>query len=52
MSILDVIAHKRAGQSLTQTEIDFFVSGIAAGDIPDYQAAALLMAIYLRGRND
>jgi len=45
----EIISHKRDGLELTTEEIDFFISGYVAGDIPDYQAAALLMAIYLRG---
>jgi pyrimidine-nucleoside phosphorylase len=49
MRFVDVIARKRDGHSLTREEIDLFVSGVAGGTIPDYQASALLMAIVLRG---
>lgn len=45
MRIQEIIAKKRDGHALTAEEIAFFITG----EIPDYQAAALLMAIYLRG---
>jgi pyrimidine-nucleoside phosphorylase len=45
----DVIAKKRDGGELSRAEIEFFVQGYARGEIPDYQAAAWLMAVYLRG---
>ncbi|MCP5102905.1 MAG: thymidine phosphorylase [bacterium] len=48
-SIYEVISKKRDGQTLTTEEIDFFISRYVNGKIPDYQAAALLMAIYIRG---
>ena len=44
-----LIAIKRDGLELSDQQIDSFVSGVADGRIPDYQAAAMLMAIYLRG---
>lgn len=44
-----IILKKRRGQELSPGEIDFFVKGYAAGTIPDYQAAALLMAVFFRG---
>ena len=49
MRMYDIIEKKRDGGTLSDTEIAFFVNGYTAGDIPDYQASALLMAIYLRG---
>jgi pyrimidine-nucleoside phosphorylase len=51
MRAVDIIARKRDGHPLTAEEIDFFVQGFTCGEIPDYQAAALLMAIYLKGMN-
>ncbi len=49
MRAVDVILKKRAGQALGADEIDFFIRGYAAGQVPDYQASALCMAIYFRG---
>lgn len=49
---VDIIIKKRDGLSLSKEEIEFFVKGYTAGDIPDYQASALLMAILLRGMTD
>ena len=49
MRAVDIIIKKRNGGALTRDEIDFFVQGVTAGALPDYQASALLMAILLRG---
>lgn len=49
MNALDIILKKRGGEELTREEIQFFVDGYTKGDIPDYQASALMMAIYFRG---
>jgi len=49
MRMLDILEKKKLGQELEEREIDFFVEGYTAGTIPDYQAAALLMAIRLKG---
>lgn len=51
MRMVDLIARKRDGDELTTAEINDFIRGYTADAIPDYQAAALLMAIYLRGMN-
>ena len=47
MNILDIIAKKRDGKKLSKEEIDFFVQGYTNNSISDYQAAALIMAIYI-----
>jgi pyrimidine-nucleoside phosphorylase len=49
MRVVDVIAKKRDGGTLSREEIEFFVNGVSRGTLPDYQASALLMAIVLRG---
>ena len=49
MNMNDIIYKKREGQSLTKDEIEYFVKGYTEGTIPDYQASALLMAIFLKG---
>lgn len=49
MKAVDIIVRKRDGHELTRAEIDFFVTGLTRGDIPDYQAAAWAMAVYFRG---
>ena len=49
MNMIQIIEKKRDGGVLSQDEIEFFIKGYTAGDIPDYQASALLMAIYIRG---
>lgn len=49
MRMVDIIQAKRNGKTLTKEEINFFVEGYTKGSIPDYQASALLMAIYFKG---
>ena len=49
MHPVDLIRRKRDGHVLNRREIQFFVDGITNGSMADYQAAALLMAILLRG---
>ena len=51
MNVLEIIAKKRDGLALSRDEIEFFIRGIMSGDIRDYQVAAWLMAVYLRGMN-
>jgi pyrimidine-nucleoside phosphorylase len=49
MRIVDIITTKRDGGELSRAEIDFFIKGYVAGDVPDYQAAAFCMAVFFRG---
>lgn len=48
----DIIDKKRNKEVLTKAEIEYFVKGYTDGDIPDYQASALLMAICINGMSD
>ena len=48
-SMNDIIYKKREGSELSREEIEYFIGGYVAGEIPDYQASALLMAIFFRG---
>ena len=52
MRIYDIIAKKRDGYELSDEEIAFFVKNYVSGEIKDYQASALMMAIYLNGMSD
>ena len=49
MRMSDLIIKKRDGQTLTGDEIEYFIRGYVAGEIPDYQAAAMMMAVYFQG---
>ncbi|UOQ42646.1 pyrimidine-nucleoside phosphorylase [Halobacillus salinarum] len=49
MRMYDIIVKKRDGGELTEEEIYFFIEGYTKGEIPDYQASALTMAIYFQG---
>jgi pyrimidine-nucleoside phosphorylase len=49
MRTVDIITKKRDGGELSRAEIDAFIQGYVAGDVPDYQAAAWAMAVYFRG---
>ena len=49
MNILEIIEKKRDKKELTKEEIEFFINGYVNEEIADYQAAALVMAIYLNG---
>ena len=51
MNIIQIISKKRDGKSLTKEEIEYFVKGYTAGIIADYQASALIMAMYINGMN-
>jgi pyrimidine-nucleoside phosphorylase len=51
MRAVDLIRKKRDSGEHTREEIDFLISGYTLGEIPDYQMAAWLMAVWLRGIN-
>jgi pyrimidine-nucleoside phosphorylase len=51
MRMVDIIEKKRDGRELTTGEITWFIRELTADHVPDYQTAALLMAIFLRGMN-
>ena len=52
MRMYDLILKKREGAKLSSDEINFFVEKFTKGEIPDYQAAALMMAIYFQKLNE
>jgi pyrimidine-nucleoside phosphorylase len=52
MLVVELIAKKQRGEALTAGEISDLVQGFTRGDVPDYQMAALLMAIYFRRLNE
>ena len=52
MRVVDIIKKKRDGEILTSEDIDFFIKGIIKSEITDYQATALLMAIYFNGMTE
>ena len=52
MRMNDLITKKRDGKELTDEEIAFMIEGYTKGSLPDYQMAAMLMAIYFKGMND
>ena len=49
MNMVELIEKKRDDHALSRSEIQYFVGRYTAGEIPDYQASALLMAIFFRG---
>src|ERR1700677_1232144 len=49
MNFLSLIESKREGKKLSPSQIQAFVREFTAGNIPDYQMAAMLMAVYFRG---
>ncbi len=51
MKPYEIISKKRDGKVLSPEEIDYFISGFTRDEIPNYQMASLLMAIFLRGMN-
>ena len=49
MRMYDLIEKKKRGGALTREEIAWMVKGFTAGEIPDYQMSAMLMAIWFQG---
>jgi len=49
MRAVDIIIKKRDGGHLSEAEINYFIQAYSSGEIPDYQASALAMAIYFKG---
>lgn len=49
MRMIDLIEKKRDSKTLSTAEIEWFIQAYTADEVPDYQTAALLMAIYIRG---
>lgn len=52
MRMYDLIEEKKRGGALSDKEIAYMIQGFTAGEIPDYQMAAMLMAIYFQGMTD
>lgn len=52
MNILEIIAKKRDKKELSKKEIEYFINGYIENKVTDYQAAALIMAIYINGMTD
>lgn len=52
MNIIDIINKKKDCEILSNEEIQYFIQGYTKGEIPDYQAAALVMAICINGMNE
>ncbi|EDJ0212864.1 pyrimidine-nucleoside phosphorylase [Listeria monocytogenes] len=52
MRMVDIISKKRDGKAISTEEIQFFIDGYTNGEIPDYQASALAMAIFFQDMND
>lgn len=52
MRMYDLIEEKKRGETLSDQEIAYMIQGFTRGEIPDYQMAAMLMAIYFKGMSD
>src|SRR5699024_10584712 len=52
MRMVDIIEKKRDVQALTNEEIEFFINAYTSGEIQDYQASSLAMAIFFHDMND
>ena len=52
MRIYDILEQKRRGEEHSREQLEFFINGFVSGNIPDYQAAAWLMAVCCNGMTD
>ncbi len=52
MRMYDLIEKKKHGEALSGDEIAYMIRGFVSGEIPDYQMAAMLMAVYFQGMTD
>ena len=52
MRIVDIMDKKKQGLELTKEEINYFISSLENGSMPDYQTSAWLMAVWFRGMSD
>ncbi len=52
MRIVDIIDKKKRGFELTKEEINYFITSLVNGSMPDYQASAWLMAVWFKGMNE
>ena len=52
MNIQEIIETKRDNNKLSKEQIEYFITNYTNGDITDYQAAALIMAIYINGMDE
>lgn len=52
MRMYDLITKKRNGEALTEAEINYMITEYVAGNIPDYQMSAFLMAVYFKGMTE
>jgi pyrimidine-nucleoside phosphorylase len=51
MNVVELILKKRNGNSLTEEELNYLLSGYVRSEVPDYQMSAFLMACYFQGMN-
>ena len=52
MRIVDIIEKKKLGKELSYEDINYFISSLVDGSMPDYQATAWLMAVWFNGMSD
>ena len=52
MRMYDLIMKKRNGEALNEQEIQYMITEYVAGNIPDYQMSAFLMAVYFKGMTE